>query len=335
MGRGRIVELDALRGLAALAVVLFHLTTRFDRLYGHASPPLIAVPWGHYGVQFFFGLSGFVIFMTLERTRHAADFVVSRVSRLYPAYWAAVLLTTAAVAIGPLPDLRHDAGTVLVNLTMVQGFLGLPYVDGVYWTLAIELAFYACMLGLFVARLLDRIEWVLIGWLGLKWLWWWLPDLSYAAGMLLVQDNIPFFAIGICAYRLHVGEAGIARVLPVLACALATIGWIEGAESLLVATLVAATFLGCATGRLAWLRWRPLAWLGGISYPLYLLHESIGFVLLAAMKSAAVPTDAAILIALLAALALGWAVSVAVERPALRLIRRAWRGAGAARKVEA
>lgn len=324
MDRRRIVELDALRGLAALSVVLFHLTTRFDRVYGHATAPIVSVPWGHYGVQFFFGLSGFVILMTLERTRRPADFIVSRFSRLYPAYWAAVALTTAAVTAGSLPDLRRNAITIVANLTMLQGFVAWPHVDGVYWTLAIELGFYACMFGLYLAGLLGRIEAVLIGWIGLKWLWWLFPDLSFALGMLLVQDNIPFFAIGLCAYRYHAGAAGVKQALPVIGWALLTIGVIDGPERLCVALLVTATFAAFATGRLRWLACRPLLWLGAISYPLYLLHENIGFVALAHMRDRGVPTDLAIAAALVLSLLLALAVSRWIERPALRLIRTAY-----------
>ena len=162
MRRERLVELDGLRGLAALSVVLFHLTTRFDRVYGHVTAPLLSHPLGHYGVQFFFGLSGFVIFMTLKRTQRPADFIVSRASRLFPAYWAAIAITTAVVAFGALPDLRQSPAVVLLNLTMLEGFVGKPYVDGVYWTLTVELAFYVCMFALFLLRGLKRIEVVLV-----------------------------------------------------------------------------------------------------------------------------------------------------------------------------
>ena len=82
---GRLQELDALRGLAALVVVLFHYTSRYDVVFGHNSAPLVSAPWGHFGVNLFFGISGFVIFMTLGRTQTPADFIVSRFSRLYPA----------------------------------------------------------------------------------------------------------------------------------------------------------------------------------------------------------------------------------------------------------
>jgi peptidoglycan/LPS O-acetylase OafA/YrhL len=88
----RLVEIDALRGVAALAVVLFHYTTHFTKLFGASPPPTISFSMGHYGVNLFFIISGFVIFMTLEKTLRPMDFVVSRFSRLFPTYWVAIVL---------------------------------------------------------------------------------------------------------------------------------------------------------------------------------------------------------------------------------------------------
>ena len=78
--RGRLVELDALRGIAAVVVVLYHLTYWNDA----AGQAPFSVFWGHYGVELFFIISGFVIFMTLAQARDLRAFAVSRVARLYP-----------------------------------------------------------------------------------------------------------------------------------------------------------------------------------------------------------------------------------------------------------
>lgn len=89
----RLAEVDALRGIAAMSVVLFHYTTRFTELFAPPYSPTISFQNGHYGVNLFFIISGFVIFMTLERTSKPMDFVISRFSRLFPAYWFAIFLT--------------------------------------------------------------------------------------------------------------------------------------------------------------------------------------------------------------------------------------------------
>ena len=336
----RIADLDALRGLAALAVVLFHYTSRYDALYGHASRPWVDVPWGHFGVQLFFGISGFVIFMTLDRTRSLADFAVSRASRLYPAYWAAMAATTAAMLVAGMDELIVSPAIFAANLTMAQGFAGLPSVDGVYWTLSVELAFYFAMAALWQMRLLRRIEPVLLGWLGLKWLWTFAPALagvepSWLLGVLLVQQHIPFFAIGIAAYRLRCGTADPRRPLAVIGGALVTVAACDDLAHFFVAALTAGALLLVALRGLELLTARPLVWLGAISYSLYLLHQYIGFALLAGLEAAGVNANAAIAVTLAAVLLLASAATFWIERPALRAIRGWYRGRAAPRPAVA
>src|SRR6202043_1137862 len=103
--------------LAAVAVLLFHYLSRYDEMY----PPRDDVPFGFViggdGVQLFFVISGFVIFMTLSRCKTAFDFLISRFSRLYPAYWAAALLTYTIGSLWPLPDQHYTVIYLLLNLT--------------------------------------------------------------------------------------------------------------------------------------------------------------------------------------------------------------------------
>src|SRR6185436_18721223 len=97
---GRIGEVDALRGLAALAVVFYHYGQRYRELGADAylsakfpgqfpmnGEPLAWVSWGHYGVQLFFMISGFVILMTISKVRSLKEFALLRFVRLYPAFW--------------------------------------------------------------------------------------------------------------------------------------------------------------------------------------------------------------------------------------------------------
>lgn len=107
----RLLELDALRGLAALAVVLYHYFYRYNELYGHHGN--FAVDWtyfGKLGVELFFMVSGFVIFMSLNRVNRPVDFLVSRFSRLYPTYWCALILTFTVVSIWGLPGREISTG---------------------------------------------------------------------------------------------------------------------------------------------------------------------------------------------------------------------------------
>ena len=130
-GDRRILEFDALRGLAALSVVLFHYTTRYDAIFGRSGRLAAGFPWGDYGVDLFFMLSGFVILRSLDRTTFAGDFLVGRFARLYPAYWAAAAITFAVVSLCGLPGQEVGLGEAAFNATMLQRLLGARHIDGV------------------------------------------------------------------------------------------------------------------------------------------------------------------------------------------------------------
>lgn len=322
---GRLKELDALRGIAAVMVLLFHYTWQSAYAYPAAVPVSHGLSWGGYGVQLFFAISGFVILMTLERTTGAADFVVSRFARLFPAYWAGVALTSAGVILLGADRLGQPGPVIAANLSMLQGFLYLPAVDGVYWSLTVELAFYACMLALWRLRLLDRIELVLIGWIALDLIWWLHPALPSRLGLLLVTRYIPWFAVGMASYRVFVGARSWQQQLPVLAAGFAAIAIVEPAFDLAVYAAVVAVFAALVAGRLSMLDRPVLIWLGALSYPIYLIHQNLGYALIARLEGLKLPPELALALTVGAALALAQAIRTLVERPALALIRGWWR----------
>ena len=89
----RIDYLDAIRGIAVWLVVLYHAYARYEHFpYGfeYASFPLLK--YGYLGVELFFLISGFVILMTLERSRSFINFLYKRWLRLFPAMAIVTLL---------------------------------------------------------------------------------------------------------------------------------------------------------------------------------------------------------------------------------------------------
>ena len=137
--QNRYKELDALRGLAALLVVFFHFTLGRNQYNSFFK-------LGATGVDLFFIISGFVIFMSLQKVSRSADFLINRASRLYPTYWAAVTFTFISLTAYSLLKGGGDLGSKLMqyvgNLTMFQFYLGITDIDGPYWTLIIEMIFY-------------------------------------------------------------------------------------------------------------------------------------------------------------------------------------------------
>lgn len=325
----RVVELDALRGIAAVAVMAYHYTTRYAEQIGHAGGSLPSIAFGNYGVQLFFLISGFVIFMTLQRARTATDFVVSRFSRLFPAYWAAMAVTAAVVYTVGLRGQRLQVDDLLLNVTMVQDFLGAEELDGSYWTLEIELFFYAQMLLWFVLGLLGRIRWIIGGWLLLAALEGLLEKsggyFPYAMRELLILRYIPFFALGILFQRMRTRPAEWRGDAAMIALALLAIGIGQKPALLLVAVVCCATFTAFVRGWLRFLARSPFAFIGGISYTLYLVHQAVGFVAIYRLEHAGVPAWAAVLLSMALAFALAIALHRIVEKPAMEWIREEWR----------
>ena len=321
----RVLELDALRGLAALGVAIFHCTDHYGREIGHTVPPAFGFPPGNYGVELFFLISGFVIFMTLERTRSAGDFVVSRFSRLFPAYWAAIIVTAAVVYTIGLPQQQLGAWDLALNLTMVQQLLGVEHLDGSYWTLQIELFFYIQMLFWFLVRQLHRIRWIIVAWLLLSlvyslWEQVVAHPFSYTLREILILRYIPFFAVGILFYRIWTRPAEARANYLLILASLAVIGITLPPVYSAVAAFCVAVFWLFVSDRLQWLRLRPFVFLGTISYSEYLLHQDIGFTIIWHLEKIGFSGTVAAIAAILTTAALAVLLTFLIERPAMRAI---------------
>lgn len=331
-GDARVGEIDALRGIAAMAVMLFHYTTRFDQLYGFGVSPLFSVPWGHYGVNLFFLISGYVIYMTLGRTRRLADFVVSRFSRLYPAFWAAVAISFCTVLVLGLPGKEVSSGDALANMLMFHGLFRVPHVDSVYWTLEIELLFYTLILLLYRFRLLGRIRWFIVFLLLLRVAYdlsarWLNVDLPWIVGHILIIKYIPWFAIGIMVHRLIAVSDSDWRDIAVIGLSLLSLAVCDSVELGLLTLAFSALLYLAASGRFSLLRWSLLVWLGDISYTLYLLHENIGWAILLRLKALGLDANLAIPLAIVISLGAAVLLTRYLEKPAMYWIRGKYRQA--------
>lgn len=320
----RIAELDVLRGLAALTVVVFHFTTSFEITYGDRHP-VTNIRYGVFAVHLFFMISGFVIFMTLSNTRTALDFAVSRFSRLFPAFWAAVLLTQTVVRLYGTTDISVTWREAFINLTMLGEPLHARLVDNVYWSLLIELEFYIIMLSLFLADWLKHIERLVIPWLILQIFTVGAEAATHrpvpqALAVLFLLKYAHLFLAGILCYRIRFAGLSATRHI-LLLCCLITEFVVQGMAAGLVSIVFFALFYALARNRLGWIAVRPLVFLGTISYALYLIHCNIGYVIMLHLSGS--PRAVQLLVAGIIVFFLASLVTFAIERPCQRAIR-AW-----------
>ncbi|QCU77458.1 acyltransferase [Citricoccus sp. SGAir0253] len=349
--RPRLALLDALRLLAALSVLLFHWTAWHHGNWGrHGEPAAEAWPWlsqftsvGALGVQLFFIISGFVILLS-SFGKSPARFIGSRVGRLYPAYWLAVLLAAVLIfLVWPELGAQRRPADLWANLTMFQGGFGVGHLDGVYWTLWVEMKFYLWILaftlvGMTVRRVMVfAVAWPLLGnalYLGLR-----------VAGLdvgwvqhLLFPEYSALFAGGMVLFLLfrfgHTpGRWAALSVNVALACAWSA--GIQRRETLeltgydyplalflgLVLALFAAVALIVLTP-LARVRLPGATLAGALTYPLYLLHQLWGWYLIR-LLSPHLPAAVVLALSLAAVLGAAWTVHRWVESPLGPRLQRA------------
>lgn len=367
----RFYELDVLRGIAALGVVLFHYTSQYSSLYDHSDEVWFYLGLGRHGVEFFFIMSGFVILITLERIKSSLEFIIKRFARLYPAYWVAVLLTFIVTAIAQLPGLQVSLADGFLNLTMFQWLFNAPNVDKVYWTLRIEICFYAIMLLAYQLKLIKHIEAVVSGWLMLalfytiktymaRWgflvlspldytgSWYAQPPLDSHLMLLGFANNFPniieglrsfirqiviikyahLFIAGLMLYREKKQGFSIYRWVIIVVCILAqkvAYPWeTSWSTTIIVGSFILLLYLA-TKGYLAFIRLKPLIFLGTISYSLYLIHQNIGYVIIRHLYQYQINPNIGILLALAVALILATTMTFLIEIPANDWIRKKYK----------
>lgn len=343
----RLSELDALRGIAALAVVLFHYTTWYERLFGHSNGEVFrGYNPGFLGVSLFFIISGFVIFMTLVRAKNLSDFVLSRFSRLFPVYWAAVVITLLAIIFFPivqqaewiLPLRPASLAVIATNFTMLGGFVFFPFVDPSYWSLGFELTFYFFMALLLKKQLLHRIDQYCIGLLAffsvLIVITSIFPNTQLPNNFIPHLFTIPYahlFIAGIMYYKIQQGEAKKVNYCILAYCI--ALQWAltfvhDGIDiyrfsptSAAIVTSFHIAFLLFVTGRLKFIAIKPLTFLGTISYSLYLVHQILGYIIMQKLylwidNQYLVVASAIVIVSAIAAV-----LTYTVEKPAQKKIR--------------
>lgn len=328
----RLRGLDALRGLAALSVVLFHFTTAYEIHFGpYPSRPLFYFPNGHFGVELFFCISGFVILGTIERTAGLWRFAVARFARIYPAYVICALISLATLHLAHFNQPQWNAESITLHATMLTGLVGANSIDPSYWTLSYEVIFYAGAATLWsFLKGRRRLEVPCLLWLVCSYAGHvvaWVPRHH----RLMVFLNVPYanlFVVGMMLYYWHQGSRTRLTRPTLCAALLMSLFPPEFNGGRMPQTVYIAMIAGFAA--LLWfvaktqgrfLDLKPLVFLGEVSYSLYLIHQVVGFAIIRLLLSAGVPANAAIGLTISGIVAIAFGLRTFVEKPAERYIK--------------
>lgn len=314
----RITELDSLRGIAAIAVVLFHYTTNYRNKFDLDFSKSYDFQYGHYGVQLFFLISGFVIFMSIQNVKTAGEFIYKRFLRLFPTYWFSLSLSILALFLFPIPGFQFSTKEIIFNYTMFQGVFKIRNVDGSYWSLLPELFFYIQMAILIKFKIISKINYIAYLWLFLIILSSLRPSildifLNFRFGM--------FFIAGIMFYQIKYYKGSFVEHGAILLSLISVYIVRKDVEYFFFATLIYIIFYLFVYNKLGFLNVKVLSFLGFISYPLYLVHQSIGYVIIYNLKSNGFNELLAISIALIFSISLSWIIAKYIEKYLVKKIK--------------
>lgn len=328
----RVPALDLLRFLAAFGVMMYHYVSHRPLADGSSSVMATITQQGYLGVDVFFMISGFVILWSANG-RSATGFVRARILRLYPEFWIALLITTLVLYFGAGPARHIDLHQLVGNATMIPQYVGVEMTDGVYWTLAVEIKFYALVWLLIVSRQVARLEIVLYLWLAAMAIAEFV-DVGGAVRSVIIFPYGAHFAAGGLFYLVYESGWTRARALALAValplCAAASISQIDqfvDANRITVAMKIATAAVLCAAflcfsllRRLQSVRWPAyVALVGALTYPLYLTHN-VGKAIFLQQLTAG-PLWVRTLIAILFSLALAWFVMWTAKRFVVPLLK--------------
>ena len=290
----RVKELDALRGIAALAVILFHFTLgRPEAQYGFKL--------GITGVDLFFMISGFVIFMSIQKTNSSLEFLINRFTRLYPTYWTCVTITALLQTFIFLYNFGNQTSLSIVkylaNLTMFQHYFKINDIDGSYWTMIIELLFYLLIAMLISLKLTKHIVPIFLSLLVIIGIYSIFLEqqfpvlnslLTYAFRLFA---HFPLFFAGILAYNIREQKDKLYLIyLLIVLCFIIqsslynnsskASSFISHTEYITILGIYFVVFILFINHKLQFIATKPMLFLGKISFALYLIHQYISTVII-------------------------------------------------------
>lgn len=288
----RIDVIDYARFAAAVFVMLFHYSY-IGIKYGATGPITYLETitdigkYGYLGVELFFMISGFVIF-TSSQERTASQFIVARALRLYPAFVFCVVLTGLVTFLFGGPVSHITLSQFVANFSMFAPAFNEKHVDASYWTLGVELKFYAIIFIL-----------ILLGFsrhLGKFFLAWAVAIMVASIGNLNAVPALSGYCSYFCAgtlfamrmrrksWSIDVLLSGCLYYSLQFSCIKSPeIKEVYPLSTAIIAAFICAFYLffwALSSGILVSRKLPAARQLGMVTYPLYLVHQSIGHIII-------------------------------------------------------
>ena len=322
----KIQWLEALRGLAALWVLLHHGMQSTGNLIGHTGLNFKIFANGYMGVDFFFVLSGFIIAMSSDRLvstgRGFREYFTARSIRIYIPYLPVVIAMLVLYTFFPrMSEGSRASISVVTSLTLLP--TNLPPALSVAWTLVHEIIFYAIFSLFFISR--KALEGFLTLWtISIIAVWFSGMELSIFSRYFLSPINL-CFVLGVVTYWATKREINKGAGVVALVFGLVLVGsqaWAAEPNRVMIACGFVALIIASLSPTLLSLSpGRALTVLGAASYSIYLIHNPALTLFIRIIRNFHLSPPLVLLIISIGALMAGLLYHFAYERYALKWVR--------------
>jgi len=280
-------QVESIRGIIMVMIMFYHYTYRFTELYNINTINFFSLDnWGTIGVNTFFIISGYYMLSKDTLQYNAKEFFIKKFFRLYPAYVLCLTITFISMLIFGLENRTVTFIDYIINLFMVNGFIGIPYVDGGHWYLTYLILFYV-IVSLAIYFKMEKRKFIIC---------WIICNTT-----LLISSH--FFSVLSHIYKVTGGQYAIFIIMGIILRELIdrnknkkinililSLAFIENLIlNNIIATIGIIIFILCFVlvlkKEINILKNQLLTALGTISYIVYLLHQNIGYQILLCLNN--------------------------------------------------
>lgn len=277
-------QIDGVRGITAIIILVFHLFCRYLQIYENANINWMA-QWGTFGVTVFILISGY--FLGIENTKDESSktkfnlikYLKKKILRLWSCYIIAITITMIIIKIIGLPGRECSWFDYILNVFFINGFIGMPYVDGAHWYLTTLISIIV-VIGIIRKIQLNNNIFVYCIWLiGICTL------IKLGYGSITVFCGGAYLGIALTGFALAKFAYGSQKkfdrkwillfILSILFCFI-----IQGINGMVILFLGLLVVVPCLLQKLKIFENPIFLFLGKISYPLYLIHQNLGFMII-------------------------------------------------------
>lgn len=296
--KNKNLQMESLRGISIIIIVLYHVLYRYQQLYTSNNPSYLFINlWGDFGVSIFLLITGYYLLnpMNANEDFKLIKFYLKKIARLWPTYALCITLTFIITNIWYLPKRTVTFVDYFLNLFFINGYINTPYVDGAHWYLT-KIVAAIFVVGIIIKLNLKDEIWAYNAWMLLSLLLQYmeiqniyLSLLIHGLSGLIGGTYVGAIVIGMMFRRIMNSRINglppsqepkkISGEILTILFAILYLFLSKGVMYLAITILSSVVVYLCINNKLKFLNKKIFVFGGTISYSLYLIHQNIAYLI--------------------------------------------------------